>query len=142
MSWPTAPLWPSPPSLPPCQGRPFRERALGRYLAGPGGLLGGGCAAAAVVVEGLRLRRLLLLLLQGLQVGVLLLELPLQPLRLPLLLQLLPLVLLQGRRGEGRLPGLGGGGQQPLPSRQTTPPPSLPLLPYQQQGLFLQELLL
>lgn len=81
---------------------------------------------------------LLLLLLQGLEVGVLLLELPLQPLRLPLLLQLLPLVLLQGRRGEaGRMEG---GTRQPPPSRQR--PPSRPHLPYQQQGLFLQELLL
>lgn len=44
----------------------------------------------------------LLLLLQGHQVGPLLLQLPLQPLRLPLLLDLLTLVLLRRRGGEGR----------------------------------------
>lgn len=44
---------------------------------------------------------LLLLLLQRHQVGPLLLQLPLQPLRLPLLLYLLALVLLQdGREGQ------------------------------------------
>lgn len=44
---------------------------------------------------------LLLLLLQRHQVGPLLLQLPLQPLRLPLLLHLLALVLLQdGREGQ------------------------------------------
>lgn len=43
---------------------------------------------------------LLLLLLQGLEVGVLLLQLSLQPLGLPLLLQLLPLVLLGPRVGR------------------------------------------
>lgn len=62
-----------------------------RYLSGPGGLVVG--LQVLVVVVELRLL-LLLLLLQGHQVGVLLLQLPLQPLRLPLLLQLLPLVLL------------------------------------------------
>lgn len=46
---------------------------------------------------------LLLLLLQGLEVGMLLLQLSLEPLRLPLLLQLLPLVFLGptvGREGS------------------------------------------
>lgn len=71
------------------------------YLPGPGGFVGGVCAAV-VVVQGLLLLLLLLiellLLLQGLQVGVLLLQLALEPLRLALLLQLLPLVLLDGQR--------------------------------------------
>lgn len=43
---------------------------------------------------------LLLLLLQGHQVGVLLLQLPLQPLRLALLLQLLALVLLRRQKND------------------------------------------
>lgn len=60
---------------------------------------------------------LLLLLLQRHQVGPLLLQLPLQPLRLPLLLYLLALVLLQdGREGqflesELRIDKQTGGGQ-------------------------------
>lgn len=48
---------------------------------------------------------LLLLLLQGHQVVPLLLELPLQPLRLPLLLQLLALVLLPRRKHSHKVPG-------------------------------------
>lgn len=71
------------------------------HLARPGRLAG----AAAAVGQGRPVsgrRRLWpreLLLLKGLEVGVLLLQLPLEPLRLPLLLQLLPLVLLGPRQG-------------------------------------------
>lgn len=71
--------------------RPDRPLGPAHYLASPGGLVVG--LQVLVVVVELRLL-LLLLLLQGHQVGVLLLQLPLQPLRLTLLLQLLALVLL------------------------------------------------
>lgn len=67
------------------------------YLFGPGGFVAG-VARVLVVIELLLLGRsrvLLLLLLEGNQVSSLLLELSLKPLRLPLLLQLLPLILLQ-----------------------------------------------
>lgn len=67
------------------------------HLFGPGGFVAG-VHRVLVVIELLLLGRsrfLLLLLLEGNQVCPLLLELPLKPLRLPLLLQLLPLILLQ-----------------------------------------------
>lgn len=68
------------------------------YLFGPAGLVVAARRLVLVVVQLLlvrrRARRLLLLLLQGHQVRPLLLQLPLQPLRLTLLLDLLPLVLL------------------------------------------------
>lgn len=67
------------------------------YLFGPGGFVAG-VDRVLVVIELLLLSRsrlLLLLLLEGNQVRSLLLELSLQPLGLPLLLQLLPLILLQ-----------------------------------------------
>ena len=73
------------------------------YLLGPRRLLAG-IYPFFVMVEGFLLCRplvlplLLLLLLQGDQVVPLLLELPLEPLRLPLLLQLLALVLLPRRK--------------------------------------------
>lgn len=85
--------------LPPCSRWP--QAAVRAYLARPGRLAG----AAAAVGQGRPVsgrRRLWpreLLLLKGLEVGVLLLQLPLEPLRLPLLLQLLPLVLLGPRQG-------------------------------------------
>lgn len=67
-----------------------------RYLFGPGGFVAG-VDRVLVVIELLLLGRsrfLLLLLLEGNQVRSLLLELSLKPLRLPLLLQLLPLIFL------------------------------------------------
>lgn len=68
------------------------------YLFGPGGLVVAAGGLVFVVVQLLLVlgwsRRLLLLLLQGHQVRSLLLQLPLQPLGLPLLLDLLPFVLL------------------------------------------------
>ena len=83
-------------------------RACRRHLFGPGGFVG---LVWSVVIELLLIRpplwmllllllqlcclRVFLLLLQRHQVGPLLLELSLQPLRLPLLLDLLALVLLQ-----------------------------------------------
>ena len=73
------------------------------YLLGPRWFLAG-IYPFFVMVEGFLLCRplvlplLLLLLLQGDQVVPLLLELPLQPLRLPLLLQLLALILLPRRK--------------------------------------------
>lgn len=80
------------------------------YLLGPRWLLAG-IYPFFVMVEGfllcwpLVLPLLLLLLLQGHQVVPLLLELPLQPLRLPLLLQLLALVLLPRRKHSHKVPG-------------------------------------
>lgn len=67
------------------------------YLFGPGGLVVAAGRLILVVVQlllVLRRSRRLLLLLQRHQVRPLLLQLPLQPLGLPLLLDLLPLVLL------------------------------------------------
>lgn len=79
------------------------------YLSGPGWLVSR-VDAPTVVIQGLPVPGqdlllflkllLLLLLLQGLEVGVLLLQLPLQALGLPLLLQLLPLVFLGPRVGR------------------------------------------
>ena len=82
------------------------------YLSGPGWLVGR-VDAPTIVIQGLPVPGqdlllflkllLLLLLLQGLEVGMLLLQLPLQALGLPLLLQLLPLVFLGpsvGREGS------------------------------------------
>lgn len=76
------------------------------YLLGPCWFLAG-IYPFFVMVEGFLLCRplvlplLLLLLLEGDQVVPLLLELPLQPLRLPLLLQLLALILLpRGKHGD------------------------------------------
>lgn len=83
------------------KGVVVRARA---HLLGPGRLVGG-VDHVLVVVQLLLLGLpglLLLLLLQGHQVGPLLLQLPLEPLRLTLLLDLLALVLLPG----------GGGGQR------------------------------
>lgn len=80
------------------------------YLLGPRWLLAG-IYPFFVMVEGFLLCRplvlplLLLLLLQGHQVVPLLLELPLQPLRLPLLLQLLALVLLPRGKHSDKVPG-------------------------------------
>lgn len=166
----------------PRRARP-RGSGSGGYLAGPGGLVGGTDAAAIVVQRlpvGGRRRRLLLqllLLLQGLEVGVLLLQLPLQALGLPLLLQLLPLVLLGPRVGaaaqrgapatraspcfppppaggrDGRLPPHPGAPRRgALPRRSTAPAPARSSESasshrkrgprYQQQGLFLEQLLL
>lgn len=81
------------------------------YLLSPGWLVVGAGRLVFVVVQLLlvlrRARRLLLLLLlQGHQVRPLLLQLPLQALGLPLLLDLLPLVLLRGKHtAEGRWGG-------------------------------------
>lgn len=79
------------------------------YLFGPGGLVVAAGRLVFVVVQLLlvlrRPRRLLLLLLQRHQVRSLLLQLPLQPLGLPLLLYLLPLVLLRVRQSRGQTAG-------------------------------------
>lgn len=77
---------------------PWCLNSEGPYLFGPGRFVAG-IDRVLVVIELLLLGRprfLLLLLLEGNQVRSLLLELPLKPLRLPLLLQLLPLILLHG----------------------------------------------
>lgn len=110
--WSTGPL---PPSHTRCRApcSPSLPGRRGPYLPGPSRLVGGS-DAAAVVIERLPVRgqALLLLLLEGLEVGVLLLQLPLEPLRLPLLLQLLPLVLLGPRGGRAaQQRGLGRGRQ-------------------------------
>jgi len=82
-------------------------RSVCVYLLGPGRLVAAGRLVLVVVQLLLVLRRplrvLLLLLLQRHQVRTLLLQLPLQPLGLPLLLDLLPLVLLhiRARRRRG-----------------------------------------
>lgn len=75
------------------------------HLFGPGGFVVAAGRLVFVVVQLLFVlrrprRRLLLLLLQRHQVRSLLLQLPLQPLGLPLLLNLLPLVLLHIRHEE------------------------------------------
>lgn len=83
-------------------GKRHRSQA-GSHLFGPGRLvIGVGDVFVMVQLFLLRLPGLLLLLLQRHQVGPLLLQLPLQPLRLPLLLYLLALVLLRRADGEGR----------------------------------------
>lgn len=84
------------------------------YLSGPCWLVSR-INAPTIMIQGLPVSRqdlllllllellLLLLLLQGLEVGMFLLQLSLEPLRLPLLLQLLPLVFLGptvGREGS------------------------------------------